>query len=138
MPQSIHINLDAGEVKNSVLREGEELVQLQDDELGFSLLAGGMESGAHSVGIIARLPDGRAALIQISAKSFLNVAAAVRGRLTHLGVIPETINPGIAIVGDSIKREIHFAAETPLTSWTYTAEHAKKFWRTLKEMTSTF
>jgi hypothetical protein len=135
MPQLIHINLDARDLPTSVLKPGDSLVSLDSSEIEVVLVENGMESGEHSTAIYARLPNGEVGVIQISAKQLLNVAAAIKGRLVHLGVIPTRVNPGIAFTADPINHVVNFSAEAPLEHWQYTTEHAKEFWRLLKQFT---
>jgi hypothetical protein len=135
----LHINLDGGELPMKLLASADgprQLVDCDASEVEVLLLQGGMASGKHSMAIAARLPDGGVAMIQMSAQIFLNAAAAIRGRLVHLGVIPTAVNPALCMMADAAAGKVHFALEAPLQSWDYTMDEAKKFWRELRRITN--
>ena len=135
MPQVFHINLDGGELPLSMGDVSREtIVQCDDGEIEAVLLAGGMAIGAHSVAIFARLPDGKLAMLQMSARQLMNFAGAVRGRLQHLGVLPTNINPPLAMMAERAKGVVHFSFESPQQSFDYTTDQAKKFWRELRRV----
>lgn len=132
--QEFRINLDGGELPVEMLRHG-DVVECDRSVIEFALLNNATVGGNHGVALFAKLPDGRTAMIEITAQNFLHAASAVRGRYTHLGIIHTDVDPALAIMADRDKRTVHFAFEVPMQSWDYTIPHAKAFWRQLKQMT---
>jgi hypothetical protein len=125
--QHVNIKLDLETIDRTAFDVYEQ------DEITITWLPRQLASGRGTV-VISFVAGGKQIGVEMTARNFIAVAGAVRGKMVQLGEIPVALNPGLAISTEPRSGLVHFAAEAPLQTWDYSVEHAKQFWRELRRL----